>query len=172
MNKAELLNWLQEENRGWEAFLAQIGPTRMEQSGVNGDWSMKDIVAHLMGWNQWLVARLQAAARHEPEPSPPWPAHLQTDDEVNAWIYESYRRRSVREVLDESQEVFQQLLDVIVGLPDEIQIEEVRTDRAYYLIWLNNQRFPPGEFFDHFHDDHEPDIRAWLTQPDSSPSKL
>ncbi len=50
MKKSELLNWLQEEYQQWEALLDQIGPTRMDQPGVNGDWSMKDIVAHLTGW--------------------------------------------------------------------------------------------------------------------------
>ena len=159
MNKSELLNWLQEEYQQWEALLDQIGPARMDQPGVNGDWSMKDVVAHLTGWNRWLVARLQAAQRHEPEPPPHWPAHLQTEDEINAWLYESNRGRTVREVLDESHQVFQQLLAVIEGLPDEVRIEP-----AWRLVWLDDKRFPAGEFFDHFHDDHEPDVRAWLAR--------
>jgi len=157
MKKSELRNWLQEEYQKWEAFLDQIGPARMDQPGVNGDWSMKDIVAHLTGWNRWLVARLQAAGRSEPEPPPPWPAYLQTDDEINAWIYESNQGCSVRAVLDESHQVFQQLLAVIEGLPNEVLIEQ-----EWHLVWLDDKRFPAGEFFDHFHDDHEPDIRAWL----------
>jgi hypothetical protein len=162
MKKSELLNWLQEEYQQWEAFLDRIGPTRMDQPGVNGDWSMKDIVAHLTGWNRWLVARLQAAQRSEPEPPPPWPAHLQTEDEINAWIYKSNHGRSVREVLGETHQVYQQLLAVIEGLPDEVRIE--RIEPAYHLVWVDDKRFLAGEFFDHFHDDHEPDIRAWLAR--------
>lgn len=134
----------------------------MDRPGVNGDWSMEDNVAHLTGWNRWLVARLQAAQRNEPEPPPPWQAQLQTEDEINAWIYESNRERPVGEVLDETQQVFQQLLAVIEGVPDEVRIE--RIEPAYHLVWVGGQRFPAGEFFDHFHDDHEPDIRAWLAR--------
>ncbi len=160
MKKSELLNWLQEEYKQWEALLDQIGTARMDQPGVNGDWSIKDMVAHLFyGWQPRLIARLQAAQRGEPEPPPPWPAHLQTDDEINAWIYESNRGRSVREVLDESHQVFQQLLVVIKDLPDDVRIEP-----EWHLVWLNGQRFSVGEFFDHFHDDHEPDVRAWLVR--------
>ena len=159
MTKSELLDWLKEQYKQWERLLDQIGPARMEQPGVNAEWSMKDIVAHLTGWNRWLVTRLQAAARGEPEPPPLWPAHLQTDDEINAWIYESYRGRSLREVLDETQRVFQELFGVIAGLPDEVRIEP-----EWHLVWLGDQRFPAGEFFDHFRDDHEPDVRAWLEQ--------
>jgi len=159
MKKPELLNWLQKKYQQWEAFLDQIGPARMEQPGVNGDWSIKDLVAHLTGWQPRLIANIQAAQRGEPEPPPPWPAHLQTDDEINAWIYESNRGRSLRGVLDESHQVFQQLLAVIEGLPDDVQIES-----EWRLVCLGDKRFPAGEFFDHFHDDHEPDIRAWLAR--------
>ena len=159
MKKSELLNWLQEADKQWKVLLDQIGPARMDQPGVNGDWSMKDIVAHLTGWNRWLVVRLQAAQRGEPEPPPPWPADLQIEDEINARIYEANRGRPVREVLDETQQVFQQLVAFIEGLPDDVRIET-----EWRLVWLNGQRFPAGEFFDHFHDDHEPEVRAWLTR--------
>lgn len=162
MNKSELLNWLQGEYQEWEAFLNQIGQERMDQPGVNGDWSMKDIVAHLTGWNRWLVIRLQAAQRGEPEPSPPWPARLQTEDEINAWIYKSNRGRPVREILDESRQLFQQLFAVIEGLPDDVRIDHI--EPKFHLVWVGNERFLPGEFFDHFHDDHEPDFRAWLAR--------
>ena len=165
MEKSELLTWLQEEYQQWEAFLDQIGPTRMELPGVNGDWSVKDLVAHLTGSQPRLIARIQAAQRGEPEPPPPWPAHLQTDDEINVWIYEANHGRPVREVLDESHQLFQQLLAVIEGLPEDVRIEQVHQEgRVYHLVWLGDKRFPAGEFFDHFHDDHEPDIRAWLAR--------
>lgn len=165
MNKAELLHWLQEEYEQWEAFLAQIDPERMDQPGVAAHWSVKDIVAHLAGWQPRLIARLQAAQRGEPEPPPPWPAHLHSDDEINAWIYEANRGRAVRAVLAESQQLFQQFLAVVNGLPEDVRIEQVhQPGRVYYLVWLNDQCFPAGEFFDHFHDDHEPDIRAWLAR--------
>lgn len=162
MKKPGLLIWLQKETQDWEAFLDQIDPARMEQPGVNGDWSMKDLVAHLTGWNRWLVDRLQAAGRGEPEPPPPWPAHLHTEDEINAWIYATSRNRSVHAVLDESHQVLQQLLAVIDGLPDDVRIE--RIEPAYNLVWVNDKRFEAGEFFNHFHDDHEPDVRLWLAR--------
>ncbi len=164
MKNSELVDRLQEKYRQWEAFLGEIDPVRIEQPGVNGNWSMRDIVAHLTGWHRHLVARLEAAERGQPEPPPPWPAHLQTDNEINAWIYESNRGRSLREVLEDTQQVHQQLLTVLERLPDDVQIETV--EPSYYLVWVNRQRFPASEFFDHFHDDHEPDVRAWLARED------
>jgi len=165
MNKSDLLNWLHEEYRQWEALLAQIGPERMDQGGVAGTWSIKDIIAHLIPDNQRLIANIRAAQHGEPEPPPPWPAHFQTDDDINAWIYAANRERPVRDILDESQQFFQQLIAIVEGLPDDIRIEIVpQAGRECYFIWLDDQRVRPGEFFDHFHEDHEPDIRAWLAR--------
>jgi hypothetical protein len=159
MKKSELLNGLQEEYQQWEVLLDQIGEARMEQGGVTGHWAIKDIVAHLTGWRSRTVARLQAAQRSEGEPPPPWPAHLQTDDEINTWIYESNHGRSVREVLDESHHVFQQLLTAIEGLPDKVLM-----DVQHELPWLEGNPFSAAGIFAHFHDEHEPDMRAWLAR--------
>ena len=49
MNKSGLLNWLQEEYEQWGALLEQVGPAHMDEPGVNGQWSMKDMVAHHTG---------------------------------------------------------------------------------------------------------------------------
>jgi hypothetical protein len=166
MNKSELLNWLKDENRRWEALLGEIGPQRMEQPGVNGDWSMKDLVAHLAGWNRWLLVRVQAAVRGEAEPPPPWPAHLQEDDQINAWIYQAARERPARQVLDDSRDILQQILAVLEALPEDVRIEELQDGETIHMVWLGDQRFAAGDFFAHFHDDHEADVLAWLARPE------
>jgi len=165
MKKSDLLSSLEEKHQKWEAFLDEIGPGRMDQPGVNGAWSVKDIVAHLTGWNRRLVACLQAAQRGEPEPLPHWPAHLQAEDDINAWIYESNRRRSVRDVLDEMNQVHRQLLAVIDALPGATRFELI--EPKYLVVWVGDTRFHVSEFFDHFDDDHEPDVSAWLTREEN-----
>ena len=165
MNKSELLNWLQEEYRQWEALLEQIDPMEMDQAGVTSLWSFKDMLAHLIPDNHRLIANLRAIQRNEPEPPPPWPAHLQNDDEINTWIYETTHEGSVRQILDESHQVFQDLLAVVKELPDQVKIDTVHQgERVYYYVCLGDQRIQPGYFFDHFHDEHEQDVRAWLTR--------
>lgn len=156
MDKSELLNGLHEEYQNWLALLDQIGPERMGQPGVAGSWSIKDIVAHLTGWRRRTVARLQAVQRGESVPPPAWPAHFQTDEEINDWIYQSRRDHSVREILDESDDVFQQLVAAIESLPEDV-IADVNS-----FPWLEGQPMRAALFFSHFHEEHEPDIRAWL----------
>ncbi|HNP87444.1 MAG: ClbS/DfsB family four-helix bundle protein [Chloroflexi bacterium SZAS-1] len=162
MHKSELLDGVQEEYRQWEALLNQIGEARMDQPGAAADWSIKDIIAHLTGWRYRTVARLQAAQGGKGEPPTPWPAHLHADvdlDAINAWIYESNLNRSVREVLDESHRVFQQMFAAIEDLPDA-----VLSDPAHYLPWLETESVKPSDFFAHFHEEHEADMRAWLAR--------
>ncbi len=44
----------------------------------------------------------------------------------------------------------------------------------HYFPWLEGNPLTPGSFFAHFHQEHEPDMRAWLArmqeQRTSSPS--
>lgn len=160
MNKLELLKWLTEEQQKWELLLAAIGETRMDQAGINGDWSMRDIIAHLTGWQRWLVARLQAAGTGRPEPPPPWPAGLASEDDINTWIYASNRMHNVRHVLDDAHDVYEQLLAVLQALPEDCQIESI--EAKFHVIWVSGQRFAVGEFFHHFYDDHAADVRTWL----------
>jgi hypothetical protein len=162
MTKAALLADLQREYEQWEALLDQIGEARMDLPGVTGPWSIKDIVAHLTGWRRRTVARLQAARRGEADPAPPWPAQLQTDDEINAWLHATQHGRSVREVLADSRQVFQQLVAAIEAFPEAELLDPRR------FAWMEGEPLSAAAFFAHFHEEHERDMRAWLARPETS----
>jgi hypothetical protein len=157
-SKAQLLTDLQDEQAQWEALLGDIGEAHMTQPGVGGEWSIKDIVAHLTAWRRRTVGRFQAALRHEPTPPPPWPPELPTDDEVNAWMYASDRDRPLADVLAESRAVFQQLVDTLSAFPETELLDPTRFD------WMGDGPWNGAALFGHFHEEHEPDMRAWLDQ--------
>jgi hypothetical protein len=99
---------------------------------------------------------LEAFLNHVPDFSPPWPSELREDNEINAWIYESNCDRPLTEVLSDSREVFQQLLETLAAIsPDELQ--ELRR-----ILGLEEEQVSGSMFFTHFHQEHEPDMRAWL----------
>lgn len=160
MNKQALIDWLEKQNADWEALLDEVGLHRMEISGVNGEWTFKDLVAHLAGWQPRQNARFHAALHGEPMPPDPWPVDTNDDDAVNAWIYETHRNRPVSEVLALSRRVIGELITAVDSLPEDVRIETL--EGRFYLVWLGTRRFHVGEFFDHFYDDHEVDVRAWL----------
>lgn len=160
MTKKALLADLAQEQEHWEALLAQIGEARMELPGVGGEWSVKDIVAHLTGWRQRTVVRLQAWQRGEEAPPPPWPPELLTDDAVNTWIYATNHDRSLQDVLAESRQVFEALVDTIVALPESHLLDPVR----FGFDWTEGEPMTAAALFGHFHEEHEPDMRTWLAQ--------
>src|SRR5512146_1291769 len=145
MSKAEFLRDLDEENRQWESLLNSFDETRMEQPGVAGHWSVKDVVAHITSWRRRTVTRLQAVARGEPPPPPMWPANLTEDDEINAWFYEQEHGKSLRQTLDESRQVYQQMRAAIDALP-----ESTLMDMSNFP-WLQGQPLTAAILFSHFH---------------------
>ena len=155
-SKAQLLEDLRGEEARFEALLDEIGAERMTQPGAAGAWTMKDVIAHLTGWRRRTVARFQAALRHEPEPATDWPQTLQTDDEINAWIYEANRDQPLDEVRSDSRAVFERLAAALDAFPEaELQDPE-------RFPWLRGETWNGAAFFAHFHEEHEPDIRAWM----------
>ena len=158
MTKAALVADLNREYGQWEALLAEIGDARMEQPGVAGPWSVKDIVAHLTGWRRRTVGRFQAALRGETDAPPPWPAQLQSDDAINAWIDAQHRDRSLQEVLDDSRQTFLALVAAIETFPEAELLDPAR------FLWMEGEPLSGAALFGHFHDEHEPDLRAWLSR--------
>src|SRR4051794_25324979 len=113
LSKMQLLAELREEQAYWQALLDEIGEANMTQPDVAGGWSIKDIVAHLTGWRLRTVQRFQAALKHESDVSTPWPSALQADDDINAWIYKANRDRPLADVLNDSRDVFHQLVEAL-----------------------------------------------------------
>ena len=158
--KHQLVEIIDEERTEWEALLADVDPDRMEEPGVTGNWSFRDVTAHLLAWRDGGIRLLEAEARGEPEPPTPWPAALTSDDDINAWLYERDRDISVDDVLAAYEDTFIRLRTVVLALPDD-----ALTDPDYFL-WMGGQSVAESmldhSWFDHLHVEHEPQIRRWL----------
>ena len=119
-NKAELIAEL---NTGWQMLedrLRALSEIQLTTPRTSGDWSIKDHVAHLMAYEQGIVALL----RHEPR----WEA-MQLDrqfvdeaksfDELNAVLYEHHKDRSAADILAAFRQTHHDLLDALANLTDE-----------------------------------------------------
>lgn len=161
ISKKQLLAEMQSEQAAWLALLDEIGEENMTQPEVAGGWSIKDIVAHITGWRRRTVLRFRAALDPTVDMTPYWPAELDEDDEVdeiNAWIDKANRDRPLADVLDDSREVFQQVVAEVSALSDE-QLNDPQR-----FPWLEGERLTGAFIFGHFHEEHEPDMRAWLAR--------
>jgi hypothetical protein len=159
-SKGEILSAIERERANWEALLAEVGERRMTEPGAFGDWTFKDLVAHLNAWEAHTLALLEAAAWNRPQPADPWPADLEGDDAINAWISEQNRDRLLGDVIEESRELYARLAEIVQMLPDEALTDPRRFD------WTDGQSLGSyivdGGYYEHLHGEHEPAIRAWL----------
>jgi hypothetical protein len=146
MNKEQFLQDLDREYAEFEKLLNEIGESRMEQPGVAGHWSVKDVVAHLTAWRRRTVQRFEALASGKPLAPKPWPEDLADDDSINAWLHERERGKPLGQVLAESRQVFGQLRAAIAATP-----EATLSDRNN-LPWLEGNDLTAAVLFSHFHD--------------------
>jgi uncharacterized protein DUF1706 len=163
ITKRQLLEGLDTARANWEALLRQVGPDRMELRGVNGEWSIKDVVAHVTAWDRRSVASLKAVQTGAwPEP-PEWPVNLD-EDGVNAWIFAANRGRRVQDALNESRQVFNQLAQAL-DLVTEQDLTAV--GRFGWLAENSLAASIRGNSLEHYQI-HGAAIRAWLAERDAS----
>ncbi len=158
MNKSELVETLQTERARWDALLSEVRPEEMDLPGVCGEWSVKNLAAHLAAWERRPVAWLEAI-RNGTQPQPaPWPQDLTGDDPINAWIFEANRNRPWREVLDESRQVSEQLRASLQYVSEQDLITPARFE------WLGESSVLDSiacNSYAHYRE-HGEMIRAWL----------
>lgn len=153
--KQALLDELRAARRDWDALLAPMTEADMLTPGVVGDWTIKDLAAHLMYWESRPVKWLEAARKGTtPEPSPT-PKNL-SEDEVNAWIYERYRNHALNDVLSESRAIH----DAVVHGAAEMSAAALFEQK---IEWLGGSALAdalPGNTCEHYRD-HAATVRQW-----------
>jgi uncharacterized protein (TIGR03083 family) len=152
MNKADWLDTLQTERAQWDALLAEVGEARMTRPGVEGEWSVKDVVAHVTWFEREMVGVLRARALVG---SDLWNL---SHDERHAVIYEQNRDRALSDVLAEARAVFDQLLAGMQSLAEEdlhdpLRFAEMPADWVPWVI--------AGNSYEHYRQ-HAPGLRDWM----------
>ena len=151
----ELIDRVKHERATWEVIVKQIARERMILPGVAGEWSVKDIIAHLTWHEHEMVGLVKA---HALVGSDLW--NLPTD-ERNAAIYQEVRDLPLEQVLEESDEVFQQLLAVLPALTDQDltnpqSFPNMPPDWQPWMILAQNT-------YEHYQD-HIPDVQRWIDE--------
>ena len=148
ITKAELLEKVRAARAEWEALLAEIDPERSSEPGVTGDWSIKDIVAHISFWERTVLDGLRTGERG-----------LQGElDEINERVFLANRDRPLDELLAEERETYQQLLAAIEALPeDELSAPDRFAWTGGRPVWV----LVAGNTCWHY-PEHRESIRAWL----------
>lgn len=118
-SKTDLLAAIDEERGALETFLETLTPDQMTEPGLVGEWSAKDVLAHLIEWEQMVLSWYRAGLRGEtPEMPAPGYKWNQTP-ELNQMIYEKHRDRALDDVLAQFGASHQEILGVIRELSNE-----------------------------------------------------
>lgn len=118
-SKTDLLAAINQERGALEATLETLTPAQMVEPGVVGEWSVKDVLAHLIEWEQmvlgWYRAGLHGEIPELPAPGYKW----NQTPQLNQMIYEKHRDRPLDEVIEQFQASHREILGVIHELSNE-----------------------------------------------------
>jgi hypothetical protein len=157
---------LMHERDKFELLLNRVGYTRrMTLKGVSGKWSIKDILAHILAYEQYVADRMNEILHGEEYVPcrtqnaldafldefgyPDFGSPLLDDDAPNEWIVEKYRSVSLDDVVTQEIEAFAGIIFAIENMPEEMMNRHRLYDRV-----ANNT-------FGHYRE-HMADIRRWL----------
>jgi hypothetical protein len=118
-SKLQLLKDIQTERRRLEKSLSTLSNDEMTQPGIVGEWSVKDILAHLVAWEEFLLDWYQAGIQNRIPSKAPVGMSRKAMDALNRDIYEMNCQRSLDDVLTTFRLSFQNVLSAIEAMPDE-----------------------------------------------------
>lgn len=153
LERREILQRLRAEHRRLSAALEQLTPAQVMQPDVVGYWSVKDVVSHLVFWNQFAVAEVNAAGSGKAHPHPPG-----TGDEINAQAVAEHDGRDWGEVHSQFEQSCEQVITLVETLPDEAfepdnRIEQILEETIHGALANNTYEHWPM---------HEAQIRMWM----------
>jgi hypothetical protein len=105
----------------------------MQEPGVVAEWSLKDILAHLTGWENYFLEWYNSHRFGKDFADFPPDLSWADKDEINHLIYTRTKDRSLDEVLDEFRTSYRKILQTTEAIPEDVL---TAVDR---FPWTGNQ---------------------------------
>lgn len=162
MKKDELLEALEDERQELMEMLEDLPDEALLEAGVMGNWSIKDILAHLVSWEGQTVTLLFQAQRGMDRPST---AHFAKDtvDALNQRWHEESKDRPLEAVWQDWLGVRKQMIRRV----SEISEQDLNDPQRYpwqkgvpLYQWILNDSIEHEE-------EHADQIREWLDRRDT-----
>jgi hypothetical protein len=118
MRKQQILNKLEHAWVAFKGVCTGLTDEQLVEPGVTGDWSVKDILAHLSAWERlfldWYSAGVQGTASAES----PVGMGKKAIDSLNQQIYDQNQSLSLDDVLAEFRASHEQIMIIIGAIPE------------------------------------------------------
>ena len=166
MNKRLFISRLLRERDKFEILVNRVGfARRLALKGVVGKWSVKDVLAHILAYEQYMADRMQEITQNEPYiPAktqtaldafldafgyPDFGSPLLDGDAPNNWVIEKYRNVSLEDIVTQELNAFASIISVLESMTEET----IERHNIYERVANNTYK--------HYRE-HIRDIRRWL----------
>jgi len=166
MTKNQFIGRLLHERDKLELLLNRVGFTRrMTIKGVSGKWSIKEILAHILAYEQYIADRMNEILLDELYTPcktqtaldafldefgyPDFGSPLLDDHVPNAWVVEKYKNVSLEDVVAQETNAFSSIISALENMPENLITQHNLFERV-----ANNTY--------HHYREHIADIRRWL----------
>ena len=135
--KKELLESIQTPRELLNKKFSKLTPRQMVWPGSMGDWSVKDILAHLVDWEQrfigWYKAGLGGEVPATPAPGVTW----RELPKLNQEGFEQHQDETLETVLEQYERSYLEILEIVKGMKEKEIFE------AKYYEWTGNSSLLP-----------------------------
>jgi len=151
-NKIEFLDRIRTSRSKLDEVVRSIDPLFMTAPGACGDWSVKDVLAHITWHEQEMF---NVALNRALVGSDLWNVSLELRNQT---IYEENRDRELKDVLDDYKVVFESMMEAMGSLTDEdladaSHFAKMPSDWKPWEVIASNT-------YEHY-DDHLAELAAW-----------
>jgi hypothetical protein len=153
MTKLELLDQIRAERGRGEETLARLTHAQMLLPGVDGEWSVKDALAHISAWERRMISWVNSVLHGEKPDIPlPW-----DEDRMNFDTFTQVKDKPISDVLEEFRLSYWDSLALAETLSEE-QLDTVHTDTwPMGPLWIGVAANTSWHY-----KEHRNDILKWL----------
>ncbi len=165
---AEMRRQIREEREALERLVAGLSPDELHTPGLDGNWTVKDVLGHIIWWEQRVGQLVSDALGWEQEGPlvPHFEEGVATDnaqqwvDTINERVYTYFKSLP----LDEVRQQFAESSGAVAALMGQLTEEDLRDDSAL------SQRLPrparsiiADNTYEHYRE-HRLAIEKWLSR--------
>jgi DinB family protein len=150
MHRQQLLKRLDKAWGAFKASYAGLSDAQLTAPGVTGQWSVKDMIAHVTWWEEEALKHLPLILTGGRPPR--YSTQYGGIDAFNAQMTERTRGLSLSDVLRQLEDTHRRLIDYVHSAPEEQFTRETRFRRRLRL-----------DTYGHY-PKHAEAIRAWREQ--------
>jgi len=118
-SKAQLLKDIHSERGRLEKTLATLSADEMIRPGIVGNWSVKDVLAHLVEWERLFLDWYRCGKEGRSPIIQPVGMSKTVMDRLNAQLYEQNWLRDLENVLADFHASYKETLEAVQEIPEQ-----------------------------------------------------